>query len=45
VVQTDAEILAVMDKLMLEAAKQMQAPRSGASDAAAVMLARNLTSR
>jgi hypothetical protein len=45
VVQSDEQILGVMNKLMLEATKQTQAPRGGASDAAAVMLARNLTSR
>jgi hypothetical protein len=45
VVQSDEQILHVMDKLMLEAAKQMQTTRGGAPDAAAVMLARNLTSR
>jgi hypothetical protein len=45
VVQSDEQILRVMNNLMLEAAKQMQTTRGGAPDAAAVMLARNLTSR
>ena len=45
VVQSDEEILRVMSELMLEAAKQTQGTRKDATDAAAVMLARNLTSR
>jgi len=45
VVQSDEQILSVMNELMLEATKQMQAPGKGAVDAAAVALARNLTSR
>jgi hypothetical protein len=44
VIQSDEQILCVMNELMLRAAKQM--PATGASgDAAAVMLARNLTAR
>jgi hypothetical protein len=42
VVQSDADILGVMDRLMLKAS-QMQAARGSSGDAAAVMLARNLT--
>jgi hypothetical protein len=45
VAQSDEQILRVMNELMLQAASQMQTTRGGASDAAAVMLARNLTSR
>jgi hypothetical protein len=45
VVQSDEQILRVMNDLMLEAAKQMQGTQGGAADAAAVMLARKLTSR
>jgi hypothetical protein len=45
VIQTDEHILGVMTELMLQAAKQSQATRGGALDAAAVALARNLTSR
>src|SRR5262245_8102085 len=45
VVQSDEQILRVMNELMLEAANQMPATRGGAPDAAAVMLARNLTPR
>jgi hypothetical protein len=44
VVQSDEQILLVMNELILQAANQMPA-RGGASDAAAVMLARKLTSR
>src|SRR5262249_6778906 len=44
VVQSDDQILRVMSDLMLQAS-QMQATQGGASDAAAVMLARNLMSR
>ena len=44
VVQSDAEILRVMNDLMLRASGQMPAKR-GASDAAAVMLARKLSTR
>jgi hypothetical protein len=44
VIQSDEQILRVMDEFMLRAAKQM--PAKGASgDAAAVMLARKLTAR
>ena len=42
VVQSDDEILRVMNELMLRASGQMPAKR-GASDAAAVMLARKLS--
>jgi hypothetical protein len=45
VVQSDEQILSVMNKLVLQAASQMQGTRGGAPDAAAVRLARNLTSR
>jgi hypothetical protein len=45
VVQSDEQILRVMSELMLEAAKQMQGTRGDATDAAAAMLVRNLTSR
>jgi hypothetical protein len=45
VVQSDEQILRVMNELMLQAASQLQATRGGAPDAAAAMLARNLTSR
>jgi hypothetical protein len=45
VVQSDEQILRVMDDLMLEATKQTQGARGDAGDAAAAMLARNLTSR
>jgi len=43
VVQSDEQILDVMNDLLLEAAKQMPATGGDASDAAAVMLARKLT--
>jgi hypothetical protein len=42
-VQSDEQILDVMNDLLLEAAKQMPATGGDASDAAAVMLARKLT--
>ena len=45
VVQSDEQILRVMNELILQAASQMQGKQGGAPDAAAVMLARNLTSR
>jgi hypothetical protein len=45
VVQSDEQILRVMNELILLAADQMQATGGGAADAAAVMLARKLTSR
>ena len=45
VVQSDEQILRVMNELILQAADQMRATGGGASDAAAVMLARKLTSR
>ena len=45
VVQSDEQILRVMNELMVQAANQMQATRGDALDAAAVTLARNLTSR
>jgi hypothetical protein len=44
VVQSDEQILRLMDKLMLEAANQAPTARGGSSDAAAVMLVRRLTS-
>jgi hypothetical protein len=45
VVQSDEQMLRVMNELMLEAAKQTQGARGDATDAAAATLARNLTSR
>ena len=45
VVQSDEQILRVMNELIFQAADQMQATGGGSSDAAAVMLARKLTSR
>jgi hypothetical protein len=45
VIQSDEEILRVMNELMLKAAKQMEATRGGVPNAAAVTLARNLTPR
>jgi hypothetical protein len=45
VVQSDEQILRVMNELILQAADQMRATGGGSSDAAAVMLARKLTSR
>jgi hypothetical protein len=45
VVQSDEQILRVMNDLMLEAGSQMQVTRGGAPDAAALMLARTLKSR
>jgi hypothetical protein len=44
VVQSDEQILRVMNELMLEAG-EMQVTRGGAPDAAALMLARTLKSR
>jgi hypothetical protein len=45
VVQSDEQILRVMNELMLQASNQTQVKRGDALDAAAVTLARNLTSR
>jgi hypothetical protein len=45
VVQSDKQILDVMNELFLQAADQTQGTRGGDSDAAAVMIARNLTTR
>src|SRR4051812_39072785 len=45
VVQTDEQILDVMNKLMLQAGRQVQTSGGGSPDGAAVMLARNLTPR
>ena len=45
VVQSDEQILRVMNEFILQAANQTQATRGGSPDAAAVMLVRNLTSR
>ena len=45
VVQSDEQILNVMNELLLQAADQTQAPPGGGSDAAAVMIARKLTTR
>ena len=44
VVQSDEQILHVMNELMLQAGDQMQVAPQEATDAAAVMLARKLTS-
>jgi hypothetical protein len=45
VAQSDQQILRVMTELMLKAGNQMPATRGRSFDAAAVTLARNLTSR
>jgi hypothetical protein len=45
VVQSDDVILRVMNELMLQAANQMEGTRGDAPDAAAILLALNLTSR
>jgi hypothetical protein len=45
VAQSDEQILTVMNELMLRAGNQMPMTQGGSSDAAAVMLARNLTPR
>jgi hypothetical protein len=45
VAQSDEQILHVMNELLLQAADQMQATQGGGPDAAAVMIARNLTTR
>ena len=45
VVQSDEEILRVMNDLLLEAADQAQAMQGASPDAAAIMIARRLTSR
>ena len=45
VAQSDAQILGVMDKLMLQAASQTQTRRGDSTDAAALTLKRRLTSR
>lgn len=45
VIQSDQEILVIMNELMLQAAKQLPATGQGVGDAAAVLLARNLTRR
>jgi hypothetical protein len=45
VVVSDEHILAVMNKLLLEAGSQTGGTRGYSSDAAPVLLARNLTSR
>jgi hypothetical protein len=44
-VQSDEQILRVMNELLLQAADQTQATQGGGVDAAAVMIARNLTTR
>jgi hypothetical protein len=44
IVQSDEQIMCVMNGLMLEAG-EMEATRGGSSDAAAVMLVRKLTTR
>jgi len=45
VVQSDEQILRVMNELMLQAGNQMPVTQGGTLDAAAVMLTRNLKSR
>jgi hypothetical protein len=45
VVQSDEQILHVMNELFLQAADQSPATQGGGSDAAAVMIARNLSKR
>jgi hypothetical protein len=45
VVQSDEQILNVMNELLLQAADQTRATQGGGPDAAAVMIARNLTTR
>ena len=45
VIQSDQQILHVMNELMLQAGNQLPATGGDALDAAAVMLARNLTKR
>jgi hypothetical protein len=45
VIQSDEQILCIMNELLLQAADQTQATPGGGPDAAAVMIARNLTSR
>jgi hypothetical protein len=45
VVQSDEQIMRIMNELMLQAARQMPATGGDAIDAAALTLARNLTSR
>ena len=45
VVQSDEQILRVMNELILQAGSQMPATQGGGLDTAAVTLARNLTSR
>jgi len=45
IVQSDEQILCVMNEFLLQAANQTQATPRGGPDAAAVMIARNLTSR
>ena len=45
VAQSDEQILRVMTELTLQAGNQMQKRRGGSPDAAAVLLARKLTSR
>jgi len=45
IVQSDEQILCVMNEFLLQAADQTQATPGGSPDAAAVMIARNLTTR
>jgi hypothetical protein len=45
VVQSDEQILNVMNEFLLQAADQTQGTRGGGPDAAAVMIARKLTTR
>jgi len=45
VIQSDEQILRVMNELLLQAEDQMQATQGSSPDAAAVMIARNLVQR
>lgn len=45
VVQSDEQILGVMNELLLKAARQMKTGKGASQDAAALMIARKLTSR
>jgi hypothetical protein len=45
VTQSDQQILQIMSELMIKAGRQMPVAQGGSGDGAAVMLARNITSR
>ena len=45
VVQSNEQILGVMNECLLKAARQMKTKKGDSQDAAALMIARNLTSR